>query len=143
MNYIINSSNTYNVKIMKSEFENLEDYEEYKKMPNASINRAGTADEYVSFNTFSKQKKYSKPRVKKIKTIFKLRQLNSQGGVCCDFGFFETREMAIKAMFKGIEKLYKGFKKNYHFDGHNQWHYSEKDFIMDIQEIEFNTFGEI
>ena len=49
---IINEKDAGYIKIFKDELKNLEDFEEYKKLPNAIVEREGTADEYVVFNTF-------------------------------------------------------------------------------------------
>ena len=47
-------------------------------------------------------------------------------------------------MFKGLSKLYKGFKKEVWFDENSeQWHCEKYDFIIDISPVEFNKFGEV
>lgn len=133
------------VQISKDEISN---YDEVKNLPNANIYREGTADEYVVFNTIdlTKVTNYKAPKKsksKKINSIFKVKQLNSQGGFCCNLGFFESREIAIEKTFKGLSKDYKGFRKEVWFDGKNQWHCDKYEFIIDISEIEFNTYGEV
>lgn len=49
---IIREEDTGYIKIFKDEFKNLKDFEAYKKLPNAIVEREGTVDEYVVFNTF-------------------------------------------------------------------------------------------
>lgn len=78
-----------------------------------------------------------------METIWQVTQLNSQGGFCCVLGFFESEEMAIRKTFEGLEKDYKGFKKEVYFVGRNQWNCDKHDFIIDISEKKFNTYGEI
>ena len=47
-------------------------------------------------------------------------------------------------MFKGLSKLYKGFKKEVWLDENSgQYHCEKYDFIIDISPIEFNKFGEV
>jgi len=53
---IIKEKDAGYIKIFKDEMRNLEDFEEYKKLPNAIVEREGTADEYVVFNTFKLSK---------------------------------------------------------------------------------------
>lgn len=149
MKKIINENQIGNVKLFKSDFKNTEDFEAYKTMFNAHVYREGTADEYVVFNTIDltkvtnyKAPKKSKPR--KIKSAYKVTQLNQWGEFCCDFGIFESKEEAIKQMYKGLSKLYKGFKKEVWLDENSgQWHCEKYDFIINISQIEFNSFGEM
>ena len=148
MRKIINENQIGNVKIFKSDFKNTEDYEAYKTMFNAHVEREDTNDEYVVFYTIDlskaiNYKKPSKPKPKKIKTAYRITQLASSGQYCCDFGDFESKEVAIEEMFKGLSKLYKGFKKEVWLDENSgQYHCEKYDFIIDIVEIEFNKFGE-
>ena len=148
MKKIIDNKNLGHVKIFKSDFKNTEDYESYKTMFNAHVEREGTNDEYIVFHTINlskalNYKKPSKPKPKKIKTAHKITQLNQWGEFCCDFGIFESKEEAVKQMFKGLSKLYKGFKKEVWLDENSGKYHCEKyDFIIDIVEIEFNKFGE-
>ena len=148
MKKIINENQIGNVKIFRSDFKNNEDYEAYKTMFNAHVYREDTNDEYVVFNTINlskaiNYKKPSKPKPKKIKTAYKITQLNQWGEFCCNFGDFESKEVAIEEMFKGLSKLYKGFKKEVWLDKNSgQYHCEKYDFIIDIAEIEFNKFGE-
>ena len=121
MRKIINENQIGNVKIFKSDFKNTEDYESYKTMFNAHVEREGTNDEYIVFHTINlskalNYKKPSKPKPKKIKTAHKITQLNQWGEFCCDFGIFESKEEAVKQMFKGLTKEYKGFKKEVWLD---------------------------
>jgi hypothetical protein len=149
MKKIIDNKNLGHVKIFKSDFKNTEDYESYKTMFNAHVEREGTNDEYIVFHTINlskalNYKKPSKPKPKKIKTAHKITQLNQWGEFCCDFGIFESKEEAVKQMFKGLSKLYKGFKKEVWLDENSGKYHCEKyDFIIDIVEIEFNKFGEM
>ena len=149
MKKIIDNKNLGHVKIFKSDFKNTEDYESYKTMLNAHVEREGTNDEYIVFHTINlskalNYKKPSKPKPKKIKTAHKITQLNQWGEFCCDFGIFESKEEAVKQMFKGLSKLYKGFKKEVWLDENSGKYHCEKyDFIIDIVEIEFNKFGEM
>lgn len=149
MKKIIDNKNLGHVKIFKSDFKNTEDYESYKTMFNAHVERKGTNDEYIVFHTINlskalNYKKPSKPKPKKIKTAHKITQLNQWGEFCCDFGIFESKEEAVKQMFKGLSKLYKGFKKEVWLDENSGKYHCEKyDFIIDIVEIEFNKFGEM
>jgi len=149
MKKIIDNKNLGHVKIFKSDFKNTEDYESYKTMFNAHVEREGTNDEYIVFHTINlskalNYKKPSKPKPKKIKTAHKITQLNQWGEFCCDFGIFESKEEAVKQMFKGLSKLYKGFKKEVWLDENSgQYHCEKYDFIIDIVEIEFNKFGEM
>ena len=148
MKKIINENQIGNVKIFKSDLKNTVDYEAYKKMFNAHVYREGTNDEYVVFNTINlskaiNYKKPSQPKPKKIKTAYRITQLASSGQYCCNFGDFESKEVAIEEMFKGLSKLYKGFKKEVWLDENSgQYHCEKYDFIIDIAEIEFNKFGE-
>ena len=149
MKKIINENQIGNVKIFRSDFKNNEDYEAYKTMFNAHVYREDTNDEYVVFNTINlskaiNYKKPSKPKPKKIKTAYRITQLNQWGEFCCNFGDFESKEVAIEEMFKGLSKLYKGFKKEVWLDENSgQYHCEKYDFIIDISPIEFNTFGEV
>lgn len=149
MKKIINENQIGNVKIFKSDFKNTEDYEAYKTMFNAHVYREDTVDEYVVFNTINltkatNYKKPSKLKPKKIKTAYRITQLASSGQYCCNFGTFESKEEAIKQMFIGLSKLYKGFKKEVWFDENSeQWHCEKYDFIIDISPVEFNKFGEV
>ena len=149
MKKIIDNKNLGHVKIFKSDFKNTEDYESYKTMFNAHVEREDTNDEYIVFHTINlskalNYKKPSKPKPKKIKTAHKITQLNQWGEFCCDFGIFESKEEAVKQMFKGLSKLYKGFKKEVWLDENSGKYHCEKyDFIIDIVEIEFNKFGEM
>ena len=148
MKKIINENQIGNVKIFRSDFKNTVDYEAYKTMFNAHVYREDTNDEYVVFNTINlskaiNYKKQSKPKPKKIKTAYRITQLNQWGEFCCSFGDFESKEVAIEEMFKGLSKLYKGFKKEVWLDENSgQYHCEKYDFIIDIVEIEFNKFGE-
>ena len=148
MKKIINENQIGNVKIFKSDLKNTVDYEAYKKMFNAHVYREGTNDEYVVFYTIDlskaiNYKKPSNPKPKKIKTAYRITQLNQWGEFCCEFGTFESKEVAIEEMFKGLSKLYKGFKKEVWLDENSgQYHCEKYDFIIDIAEIEFNKFGE-
>ena len=148
MRKIINENQIGNVKIFKSDFKNTEDYEAYKTMFNAHVEREDTNDEYVVFYTIDLSKavnfkKPSQPKPKKIKTAYRITQLNQWGEFCCNFGDFESKEVAIEEMFKGLSKLYKGFKKEVWLDKNSgQYHCEKYDFIIDIAEIEFNKFGE-
>ena len=149
MKKIINENQIGNVKIFRSDFKNNEDYEAYKTMFNAHVYREDTNDEYVVFNTINlskaiNYKKPSKPKPKKIKTAYKITQLNQWGEFCCNFGDFESKEVAIEEMFKGLSKLYKGFKKEVWLDENSgQYHCEKYDFIIDISPVDFNTFGEV
>ncbi len=53
---VINEKNVGYVKIFKDEVKNFEDYRGYKNLPNAVVEREGTADEYVVFKTFDLSK---------------------------------------------------------------------------------------
>ena len=149
MKKIINENQIGNVKIFRSDFKNNEDYEAYKTMFNAHVYREDTNDEYVVFNTINlskaiNYKKPSKPKPKKIKTAYKITQLNQWGEFCCNFGDFKSKEVAIEQMFKGLSKLYKGFKKEVWLDENSgQYHCEKYDFIIDISPVDFNTFGEV
>lgn len=148
MKKIINENQIGNVKLFKSDFKNTEDFEAYKTMFNAHVYREGTFDEYVVFNTINLKNtsnyKSGKPKPRKIKTAYKVTQLTQWGEFCCDFGIFESKEEAIKQMYKGLSKLYKGFKKEVWLDENSgQWHCEKYDFIINISQIEFNSFGEM
>lgn len=149
MKKIINENQIGNVKLFKSDFKNTEDFEAYKTMFNAHVYREGTLDEYVVFNTInlkntSNYKAPKKAKPKRIKTAYKVTQLNQWGEYCCDFGIFESKEEAIKQMYKGLSKLYKGFKKEVWLDENSgQWHCDKYDFIINISPIGFNSFGEM
>ena len=149
MKKIINENQIGNVKIFRSDFKNNEDYEAYKTMFNAHVYREDTNDEYVVFNTINlskaiNYKKPSKPKPKKIKTAYRITQLNQWGEFCCNFGDFKSKEVAIEEMFKGLSKLYKGFKKEVWLDENSgQYHCEKYDFIIDISPVDFNTFGEV
>ena len=71
---IINENKIGNVKIFKDDFKNVDDFESYKNMFNSHINREGTADEYVSFNTInlSNMKDYNKTKSSQIKKVYKI-----------------------------------------------------------------------
>ena len=145
MKKIIDNKLIGNVKIYKNEMKSSQDYEAYKNMFNSKVFNEGNEDEYVLFNTinYSKTSTYKTPiKPKKINTIWKVTQLNQWGEFCCDLGFFESKEKAIKQMFKGLSIDYRGFKKEVHFDG-KQWHCERYDFIIDISEINFNVYGEV
>ena len=149
MKKVIDNKYLGHVKIFKSDFKNTEDYEAYKTMFNAHVEREDTNDEYVVFYTIDlskaiNYKKPSKTKPKKIKTAYRITQLNQWGEFCCNFGDFESKEVAIEEMFKGLSKLYKGFKKEVWLDENSGQDHCEKyDFIIDISPIEFNTFGEV
>ena len=72
MNKIINENKIGNVKIFKDDFRNVDDFESYKTMFNSHVNREGTADEYISFNTInlSDLKECKKLAPKKMKDDF-------------------------------------------------------------------------
>ena len=61
--YVINEKDVGYVKIFKDELKNVEDFAKYKNLFNAKVEREGTNDEYVVFNTF----KLSKAVIKKNK----------------------------------------------------------------------------
>ena len=149
MKKVIDNKHLGHVKIFKSDFKNIEDYETYKAMFNAHVEREDTNDEYIVFYTIDLSKavnfkKPSKPKPKKIKTAYRITQLASSGQYCCNFGDFESKEVAIEEMFKGLSKLYKGFKKEVWLDENSgQYHCEKYDFIIDISPVDFNTFGEV
>ncbi|MCT7563301.1 hypothetical protein N5U23_04645 [Aliarcobacter butzleri] len=143
---IINRNKIGNVKIFKDELKNVDDFESYKNMFNSHINREGTADEYVSFNTInlSNMKDYKETKSPQIKEVYKISQYNLQGGHCCDFGLFSDKEKAIQIMLKKVNKLYPGFKKKHWYDNNSEvWHYDEKDFFIRIDPIKLNVFEEL
>lgn len=137
------------IKIFKNDFKNTEDYKSYKKMFNAHIEREDTNDEYIVFHTINLSKAISikpqsNPKSKKIKSAYKITQLNQYGEFCCDFGIFESKEIAIEQMLKGLSKLYKGFEKDVWLNTNTgQWHSDKHNFIINISKVEFNTFGEM
>ena len=136
-----------NVKIFKDDLRCTEDFEAYKTMFNSHIEREGTADEYVSFNTVNlKDLKDIKPtpKQKEIKEIYQISQYNSQGGHCCYFGLFTDKDKALEVMLREVNKLYPGFKKNHWYDSNSDvWHYDEEDFFIKIEPLTVNVFGEI
>lgn len=145
MKKVIENKYIGNVKIYKNEMKNPQDFEAYGMMFNSKIYNKGTENEYVLFNTINYEKTttYKKPsKPKKLESIWKVTQLNQWGEFCCDLGFFESKDIAIKQMFKGLSVDYKGFKKEVMFDG-KQWHCERYDFIIDISEINFNVYGEV
>ena len=50
---IIREEDTGYIKIFKDELKNLEDFEAYKKLPNASLDMEGTEFEHIVFYTFN------------------------------------------------------------------------------------------
>jgi len=81
----------------------------------------------------------------KVKEIYRVSQLSSQGEFICDFGFFDSEERAIKEMVKGVKEYYQdiNFDKDVCFDNRSQYVCNKYEFIIDISAIDFNTFGEI
>ena len=94
MNKIINENKIGNVKIFKDDFRNVDDFESYKTMFNSHVNREGTSDEFVSFNTIKLQDLTDpKPsKQKKIHKVYQISQYSSHGSHCCDFGLFDDRD---------------------------------------------------
>lgn len=76
-------------------------------------------------------------------TIWKVSQLSIHGEHLCDFGFFESEELAIKSFMEGFEKIYKGFIKDVYSYGRNQWGSDKYDFLIDLKEIDLNRFEEL
>ena len=77
MKKVIDNKYLGHVKIFKSDFKNTEDYEAYKTMFNAHVEREDTNDEYVVFYTIDlskaiNYKKPSKPKPKKSKLHIEL-----------------------------------------------------------------------
>ena len=47
-------------------------------------------------------------------------------------------------MLSGINKLYPGFRNKHWYDSNSDtWHYDEKDFVIKINAIKLNVFGEL
>lgn len=135
-----------NVKIFKDELKNIEDYETYKILYNSHVEREGTDDEYVSFNTINLKdlEEIKDPKPKNIKQVYQISQYAIQGSHCCDFGLYDDKDKAIQEMLSGVDKLYPGFKEEYWYCSNSDvWYYDEKGFYIRINTIEFNTFGEI
>ena len=146
MNKIINENKIGNVKIFKDDFRNVDDFESYKTMFNSHVNREGTADEYISFNTInlSDLKECKKTKSPQIKKVYIISQYSTHGSHCCDFGIFTDKEKAIQIMLKEVNKLYPGFRNKHWYDSNSDtWHYDEKDFFIKINAIKLNVFGEL
>ncbi len=60
----------------------------------------------------------------------------------CSFGVFTDKEVAIKKMYKGLEHSYPGIGNELRRDN-DQWRSDTHEFIIQIQEIELNKFGEL
>ena len=129
----INETKIGRIMISKDECNT---YDEYLNMPHSHINRPGTADEYVSFNTINLSDLEDV-------AIYKISQISIYGDFLCDFGFFTTREEAEENMLNGFEKLYKGFKDECHRTCEYEWISDQYEFIVHIERIELNTFGEL
>ena len=84
-----------------------------------------------------------KGKIKEEKTIWKVSQLSIHGEHLCDFGFFESEELAIKSFMEGFERIYKGFKNDVYEYGHNQWGTDKYEFLVDLKEISLNKFEEL
>lgn len=136
----IDVKNIGNVKLFKDECKFFEDY---KTMKNSHVYREGTNDEYVVFNTIKLSDIQEVNIERKIKKIYKVSQLSIHGEFLCDFGFFTDKKDAEDKMLKGFEKLYKGFKKDIFRVSESQWQSDKHDFIVNIEEITLNKFGEI
>lgn len=139
-NLLIETGNIGYVKIYKNELKNSQDFEDYKNLTNATIEREGTNDEFVVFKTFRNPQKFST-------TYYKISQYNKWFSEhCADFGTFDDFDAAVEAMKIGFEELYPGFADDVYENGSNQWITDKYDFGVMIEEIEFeitNTFKEI
>lgn len=60
----------------------------------------------------------------------------------CSFGVFTDKEIAIQEMLKGLADLYPEIHKDLHKNG-DQWTTDKYEFVIQIQEIELNKFGEL
>lgn len=135
---LINTKNVGYVKIYKFELKNLQDFEHYKNLTNAIVEREGTNDEFVTFKTFRNPQSFST-------TYYKISQYNKYFNEhCADFGTFDDFDAAVEAMQFGFEELYPGFTEDVYENGSNQWITDKFDFGVMIEEFEItNTFGEV
>jgi len=132
--YVINEKDVGYVKIFKDELKNVEDFANYKNCFNAKVEREGTADEYVVFNTF----KLSKAIINK--KSYLLQERNS---------WYETASAINLGVFSSIENALKAAKKEYgelRQDG-SRFNYepikNPNDVTIFIIEFETDEFGEV
>lgn len=130
---VINEKNVGYVKIFKDEVKNFEDYRGYKNLPNAVVEREGTADEYVVFKTFDLSKAVHKKS-------YLLQERNS---------WYETASAVNLGVFSSIENALKAAKKEYgelRQDG-SRFNYepikNPNDVTIYIIEFETDEFGEV
>lgn len=138
--YIIEAEKIGYLKIFKNEMKNTQDFEHYKNLPNANVEREDTNDEFVVFKTFRNPQEFSP-------TYYKISQFDKYFSEhCANFGTFNNFDAAVEAMKIGFEELYPGFTDDVYENGSNQWITDRFDFGVMIEEIQFeitNTFGEV
>lgn len=76
-------------------------------------------------------------------TVWKVSQLSIHGEHLCDFGYFDSKKLAIDSFMKGFDELYSGFREDVYSNGINQWITDKHDFVVNLSEIELNIFEEV
>lgn len=130
---LVSEKNIGHVKIFKDEIRYFEAFEDYKNLPNGVVEREGTADEYVSFKTFST--KGTKNTVWLLEQYDIWLTTNSRR----IHGVFSSREKALESI--GYET--DGFKKNYYENGTNLWMSKILEIGIAVREVELDEFGEV
>lgn len=132
-NVIVNENDIGYVKIYKDEISDFNNYEEYKNLPNAIIEREATNDEFVTFKTFN----HSKAKT----TVWLLEQydmwFSSSSRVI--FGVYSSREAALKTIGHDTDT----WKQNYYDNGTNQWKSDILECGIMVREINLDEFEEI
>jgi len=130
---VINEKDVGYVKIYKDEVKYFGDYRDFKNLPNAIVEREGTADEYVVFKTFDSSKAAHRKS-------YLLQERNS---------WYETASAINLGVFSSIENALKAAKKEYgelRQDG-SPFNYvpikNPNDVTIFIIEFETDEFGEV
>ena len=96
---VINEKDVGYVKIYKDEVKYFGDYRDFKNLPNAIVEREGTADEYVVFKTFDSSKAAHRKS-------YLLQERNSwyETASAINLGVFSSIENALKAAKKILDE---------------------------------------
>jgi hypothetical protein len=130
---IINENDVGYVKIFKDEVKDFADFRDYKNLPNAVVEREGTADEYVVFKTFDLSKAKT--------TVWLLEQYDIwfSSDSRRIHGVFSSREKALEAVGYGTD----GWNRDYYENGTNQWKSDALECGIMVSEVELDEFGEV
>jgi len=80
----------------------------------------------------------------KLETVYEIKQFDIwASNELCSFGVFTDKEIAIQEMLKGLNELYPEIGQELQRNGDTWISDGEHEFIIKIQEIELNKFGEL